>query len=168
MRRLALSFLLLAAGCGGHTTNTLEYDGHLLEPRSILFAQLPEGEGQRTIAVISDRSDTCQQFEGLACVQQPYLGTTLVFDVPGFSPEDFTVDQGLRARWYDLQGVRPLEGWAESGTLSVDETRLERSFGGTFDLTLPAGKLDGAFTARHCEHLRDYYRDCPPPRGGDL
>lgn len=161
MKRLLLLAPLGLVACGGHTTETLTYDGHELEPKSILFARVPLENREFTVALISDRDDACKQFDGLACFPQPHLGTTLVFRTPSFEKGSRTIGDELSARWTDYQGVRVLEGQATSGRLEVDQAEDEEEFGGTFDVVLPEGRLEGAFTAEFCEPMRDYYQRCP-------
>ena len=164
MKRLLLlaplASLALAA-CGGHSTDTLTYGGHELEPNSIIFARVPIEAGEFTVALISVRGDACVQFDGLACLPQPQVGTTLVFRTPTFDTGTRSVGTSLSARWLDFQGVRVLEGTASSGQLEVDQSEDEKEFGGTFDLVLPQGQLKGEFTADFCKPMRDYYLGCP-------
>ena len=158
-------FLLLAplglAACGGHSTDTLTYGGHELEPNAIIFARVPIEGSEFTVAMISDQGDACTQFDGLACLPQPQVGTSLVFRSPRFEKGARTVGADLSARWLDFQGVRVLEGTASSGQLDIDQSEEEKEFGGTFDLALPQGQLKGEFTAGFCKPLRDYYLGCP-------
>ena len=160
MKRLLLLAAMGLMACGGHDTETLVYDGHELEPKSILFARVPVEGNAFTVAVISDRGDACTQFDGLGCVPQPHLGTSLVFRTPVFSKGTLTIGSELSASWLDFQGVRVLAGAASSGQLGVDQAEDEEEFGGTFDLTLPEGQLEGAFTADFCEPMREYYLSC--------
>jgi hypothetical protein len=161
MKRLLLLAPLGLVACGGHHTDTLTYGGHDLDPKSIVFAQVPLEGNAFTVALISDRGDACAQFDGLACLSQPYLGTSLVFRTPSFEQGTRTVGGDLSAHWIDFQGVRILEGAASGGQLVVDESEADKQFGGTFDLTLPQGQLKGEFTAELCEPMRDYYLGCP-------
>ncbi len=161
MKRLLLLAPLGLVACGGHETKTLTYGGHELEPKSILFARVPIEGNEFTVAVISDQGDACTQFDGLACLPQPHVGTTLVFRTPAFEKGTRTIGSDLSARWLDFQGVRTLAGEASSGQLEVDQSEDEKEFGGTFDLELPQGSLEGAFTAEFCQPMRDYYLGCP-------
>lgn len=160
MKRILLLAPLALAACGGHSTDTLTYGGHDLEPKSILFARVPIEGNEFTVALISDRGDACVQFDGLACLPQPQVGTTLVFRTPTFDKGTRSVGTSLSAQWLDFQGVRSLEGAASSGQLDVDESEDEKQFGGTFDLTLPQGELKGEFSADFCKPMRDYYLGC--------
>ncbi|WP_224369011.1 hypothetical protein [Hyalangium versicolor] len=160
MKRLLLLAPLVLAACGGHDTETLTYGGHELEPKSILFARVPISAGEFTVALISDRGDACTQFDGLACLPQPQLGTTLEFRTPVFDKGTRSVGSELSAHWLDFQGVRVLEGTATSGQLEVDQSEDEKEFGGTFTLALPQGELKGEFTADFCKPMRDYYLGC--------
>lgn len=160
MKRLLLLAPLGLTACGGHDTETLTYGGHELEPKSILFARMPIEGSEFTVALISDRGDACTQFDGLACLPQPHLGTTLVFRTPSFEKGTRTIGGDLSARWLDFQGVSVLEGAASGGRLEVDQSEDEKEFGGTFELVLPQGELSGAFTAEFCEPMRDYYLGC--------
>jgi hypothetical protein len=164
MKRLLLLASLGLVACGGHDTETLTYDGHELEPKSILFARVPIEGNEFTVAVISDQGDACTQFDGLGCLPQPHLGTTLVFRTPAFSQGTRTIGSDLSARWLDFQGVRVLAGEASSGQLDVDQSEDEKEFGGVFDLTLPLGQLKGEFTAEFCEPMREYYLGCSNPQ----
>jgi hypothetical protein len=161
MKRLLLLVPLGLVACGGHDTETLTYDGHELEPKSIHFARVPIPGNEFTVAIISDQGDACSQFDGLACLPQPHVGTTLVFRTPTFEQGSRTIGGNLSARWLDFQGVRVLSGTASSGQLEVDQSEDEKEFGGTFDLVLPQGQLQGEFTAGFCKPMRDYYLGCP-------
>lgn len=161
MKRLLLLVPLGLVACGGHETETLIYGGHELEPKSIIFARVPiEGSGF-TVAMISDQGDACTQFDGLACLPQPHVGTSLVFRTPAFEQGTRTIGSDLSASWIDFQGVRVLSGAASSGQLEVDQSEDEKEFGGIFNLTLPQGQLQGEFTAEFCKPMRDYYLGCP-------
>lgn len=160
MKRLLLLASLGLVACGGHSTDTLTYDGHKLEPKSIIFAHIPIEGNAFTVALISDRGDACTQFDGLACLQQPYVDTSLVFRTPSFDKGTRAIGTDLSAQWLDFQGVRALSGAASSGQLNVDQAEDEKEFGGTFDLTLPQGQLKGEFTASFCQPMRDYYLGC--------
>jgi hypothetical protein len=161
MKRLLLLAPLGLMACGGHETETLTYDGHELEPKSILFARVPIEGSEFTVALISDQGDTCAQFDGLACLPQPHVGTTLVFRTPTFTTGTRSIGSDLSASWLDFQGVRVLSGTASSGQLEVDQSEDEKEFGGIFNLTLPQGQLQGEFTAEFCQPMRDYYLGCP-------
>lgn len=160
MKRLLLLAPLALAACGGHSTDTLTYGGHKLEPKSIIFAHVPIEGNAFTVALISDRGDACTQFDGLACLPQPFVDTSLVFRTPSFDMGTRTIGSDLSAQWLDFQGVKELSGSASSGTLNVDQVEEEKQFGGTFDLTLPQGELKGEFTASYCQPMRDYYLGC--------
>jgi hypothetical protein len=163
MKRLLLlaSASMGLVACGGHSTETLTYDGHELEPKSILFARVPLESREFTVALISDRGDACEQFDGLVCLPQPHVGTTLVFRTPTADMGSRTVGTTLFARWLDFQGVQALEGIASAGRLDVDQAKPDEELGGTFELTLPRGQLQGEFTAEFCKPMRDYYLVCP-------
>jgi hypothetical protein len=161
MKRLLLLVPLGLVACGGHDTETLTYGGHELEPKSIIFARVPiEGSGF-TVAMISDEGDACAQFDGLACLPQPHVGTSLVFRTPAFEQGTRTIGSDLSVSWIDFQGARVLSGAASSGQLEVDQSEDEKEFGGIFNLTLPQGQLQGEFTAEFCKPMRDYYLGCP-------
>jgi hypothetical protein len=89
------------------------------------------------------------------------VGTTLVFRTFTFEQGTRTIPSDLSARWLDFQGVKVLQGEASSGKLEVDQATVDEEFGGTFELVLPRGQLEGAFTAEFCEPMRDYYLGCP-------
>lgn len=161
MKRLLLLAPLGLVACGGHSTETLTYDGHELEPKSILFARVPDPAGEYTIALISDRGDACKQFDGLGCLAQPQLGTSLLFRTSSFDKGTRTLPGDLSARWLDFQGVKTLRGDATAGTLEVDQSTEDKEFGGIFNLTLPLGQVQGEFTAEFCKPMRDYYLGCP-------
>lgn len=158
-RTIAAASIVLGA-CGGHVTEKLVYDGHVLEPKKIVFAYVKTDQLDTTLAVISDRDDYCMQFDGLGCKLQPHIGTTLRFQVRGFATGDHVVGDSLSAGWLDFQGVRALEGDATSGVLKVDEAEADKRFGGTFDLELPKGNLKGAFTAEYCKPLYMWLLGC--------
>jgi hypothetical protein len=161
MKRLLLLAPLGLAACGGHSTDTLTYGGHDLKPNSILFAHVPIEGSEFTVALITDQGDACTQFDGLACLPQPHVGTTLVFRTPSFAKGTRTIGGDLAAQWIDFQGVKALAGTASSGQLDVDQSEDEKEFGGTFSLVLPQGQLEGEFTAGFCQAMRDYYLGCP-------
>jgi hypothetical protein len=161
LRRARLTLVALGAlGCG-RVTEPLVYDGHTLAPAKVFFAHIPENGRDETIAVISDRGDACTQFDGLGCVAQPHLGTTLVFHLKGFGRGTTTVGADFSARWLDFQGIRILEGEATAGQVMIDQADAQKKLGGEFDLTLPAGQIKNDFTADYCKPMWQYYVSCP-------
>jgi hypothetical protein len=163
--RLTLTSLLSAAAVGcGPSTGTLEYGGHVLEPASVIFAHIPLAERSETVMIVSDQGNYCTLFDGLSCLPQPHVGTTLLFRFPGFEVGERTVGQNLEARWLDFQGVRPLDHEANAGRILIREVKEEDEMVGDFDIRLPEGRLDDGFTARYCQPLRDYYLGCRDSR----
>jgi hypothetical protein len=127
----------------------------------VIFAHVPLKDKPYTVMAITDRGDACKQFDGLTCVGQPFLGTSLVFRVSDpFEKTTRDIGPDFSARWLDFQGVRELYGPASAGKVTIEQAEENGGYSGTFDLTLPKGNLKGGFGATYCVGLRDYYVDC--------
>ncbi len=162
MKKLSLLLSVLALSACGRSPGKLVYEGHELEPRSMIFAHVvttTPAPFDFVIAVISDRPDACTQYDGLGKVQQPHLGTNLVFRRNKLEKGKQSIPE-FGAGWIDIQTIGAISDGATTGTLDVDEAS-DGAWGGTFDLVLPRGPLKGSFTASACAAMRDYYRDSP-------
>lgn len=163
MRKFILpAAVLLTAACGGSSADPVEYRETTLEPKSVVFGHVVQGGEERLFVALSDESDYCASYDGLGCIPRPQTGRTLTFFLDAQEERAFNVGSDARARYLDYtERQSSVRDEATSGRITIERLEAEQSLEATYDVTLPAGDINGEFSAAHCRHIREYSLRCP-------